>query len=57
MDLEHTDDLFNSAIQRSGSHSKENYTEEDIKKQRLVVGFGNLHNRLSFSMLVFCAVE
>ncbi len=43
MDLERTDKLFNSAIERSDSHSSVKYTEEDIKKQRVVIGFGNLH--------------
>lgn len=43
MDLDRTDELFNSSIKRSGSHDTEPYGEEDIKKQRLVVGFGNLH--------------
>lgn len=43
MDLTRTDELFNSSIKRAGSNEEGKYTEEDIKKQRVVIGFGNLH--------------
>lgn len=43
MDLDRTDKLFSSSIDKAGSLTKGEYREEDIKKQRLVIGFGNLH--------------
>ena len=43
MDLDRTDKLFDASITSADSLSKEPYTEDSIKKQRLVIGFGNLH--------------
>jgi len=43
MDVGRTNGLFDASINRAESLKKEPYTEEDIKKQRLVIGFGNLH--------------
>lgn len=43
LNLDRTDKLFDSSISRSGSNDQSKYTDEDIKKQRLVIGFGNLH--------------
>lgn len=38
-----TDELFDSAIKRSGALNKEPYTEDDIKKMRVVSSLGNFH--------------
>lgn len=43
MDLDRTNQLFDSAIRRADANGKEKYTEEDVKFQRLVTGFGNMH--------------
>lgn len=44
LSMDRTDELFDSAIKRSGANNRNSdYTEDDIKKQRLVIGFGNLH--------------
>lgn len=43
MDLDRTNELFNSSIKRSDTYRKELYTEDDIRKQRVILGYGNLH--------------
>lgn len=44
LDLDRTNDLFDVAITRSGAKKSNNeWNEEDLKKQKLLVGFGNLH--------------
>lgn len=43
MDLKKTEELFDKSIERGESLKGGSYTDKDIKNQRLVLGFGNLH--------------
>jgi len=43
LNLERTNELFDASIKRSGAKGTTEYNEEDIKKQRIVIGYGNLH--------------
>lgn len=43
MDTDRTNGLFDSSIKRSGALIGEEYTLDDLKKMKIVLGAGNLH--------------
>ncbi len=43
MNLDRTEGLFDASIKKAKALETAEYTPDDIKKSRLVIGFGNLH--------------
>lgn len=43
MDMDRTDGLFKTSIERAESLKKRAYSEKDVKTQNIVIKFGNLH--------------